>query len=98
MPTNKFTAELWQYPGYAAWYFVTLPKDISDEIKIVTDSGVRRGFGSVKITAQIAASRWETSIFPDKKSESYLLPVKKTVRIAEHIEAGDIIKLEISLQ
>lgn len=98
MPTYKFTAELWQYPGYAAWYFVTLPKEISDEIKIITDSGARRGFGSVKITAQIATSCWKTSIFPDKQSKSYLLPVKKSVRVAENLNAGDTVTVEIALQ
>jgi hypothetical protein len=98
MATYKFSAELWQYPGYAAWYFVTLPKDVSHEIKIITDSGVRRGFGSVKVKAKIGQSSWGTSIFPDKKSNSYLLPVKKAVRIAENVNTSDILTVEIALQ
>ena len=28
-----FSAELWQYDGPSAWYFVSLPPDIADDIR-----------------------------------------------------------------
>ncbi len=98
MPTYTFSAELWQYPGYAAWYFVTLPKDIAKEINAITDGGIRRGFGSVKINAKTKTSTWNTSVFPDKESGSYLLPIKKAVRQADELQTGDTMQLEIRLQ
>ena len=41
--------------------------------------------------ATIGATTWKTSIFPDKKVGSFLLPLKAEVRKAEGIEVGDSI-------
>lgn len=94
--TYRFTTELWEYPGDAAWHFVTLPEDAADEITAVTE-GLRRGFGSVRVEVTIEPSTWTTSIFPDKRSGSFMLPVKKPVRAAAQIEAGDVVDVELSL-
>ncbi|WP_353710403.1 DUF1905 domain-containing protein [Arthrobacter sp. K5] len=79
---------MWLYPGESGWHFITLPVDIADQIR-EESAGFRGGFGSVKVTADIAGHQWQTSIFPDTGSGSYLLPVKRAVRIAAHITAGD---------
>lgn len=89
MYERKFTTELWQYPGHAAWYFMTLPLEVGDEIRLLSSGGIRRGFGSVRVTAQIGLTQWQTSVFPDKNSGSYLLPIKKQVRTVEKLSAGD---------
>ena len=83
-----FTATLWHYPGEAGWHFLTLPEEIAAEIREET-AAFRRGFGSVKITARVSGHNWATSLFPDSRSGSYLLPVKKDVRTAAGLEAGD---------
>jgi len=44
-----------------------------------------RGFGSIKVSARIGKTQWESSIFPDKSSGSYLLPIKKSVRESENL-------------
>lgn len=82
----KFTAEIWKYQGKAAWYFITLPKDESALIKHL--NGTRRGFGSIRVTAQIGKSEWKTSVFPDSKLGAYLLPLKADVRKKEKLEEG----------
>jgi hypothetical protein len=46
------------------------------------------------VRARIGESRWETSVFADKASGCYLLPVKATVRKAEGISTGDKIGVE----
>ena len=74
-----FDAELWLSPGEAGWHFVTLPGELADDIRAQAP-GARRGFGSVRVRATIGATSWETSVFPDTKRESYLLPVKADVR------------------
>jgi hypothetical protein len=43
----------------------------------------------VRVEARIGGTIWRTSIFPDAKSRCYVLPVKKAVRKAQRIEAGD---------
>lgn len=90
-----FEAELWLYPGLAAWHFITLPKEESTQIKAI--SGSRRGWGAVKVNVTIGASTWKTSIFPDKKRDAYLLPVKSEVRLKEKIAVGDKIMVSIYL-
>jgi hypothetical protein len=58
--------------------------------------GKRRGFGSVKVTAQIGDSRWQTSLFP-QKTGGWFLPVKKPVRLAEGLEFGRTVEGELEL-
>ncbi len=89
-----FEAELWLWQGTTgtAWVFLTLPKDISEEIHEVQESlGPRKGFGSVRVEAAVGDTAWRTSVFPDKGSGCYVLPVKKAVRLAEDIEIGDVV-------
>lgn len=101
MANSKFTFEapLWRHEGPAAWHFLTLPKTIAEEIR---DDGAAapRPFGSVPVTAEINSVAWKTSIFADNERESYLLPVKSTVRKSAAIGPGDSVQctLEIDVQ
>jgi hypothetical protein len=83
--TYRFEAPLWKYSGESAWYFITLPFDVADEIDEVAASS-KRGFGSVRVEATIGSSTWNTSLFPDSKAKSFLLPVKKQVRLGENLQ------------
>ena len=91
----SFSAPLWLYSAQSSWHFVTLPAASADEIRFFTSlSGVKRkGFGSVRVQAVSEHMRWKTSLFPDKASQSYLLPIKRAVREAENWQAGDVISL-----
>ncbi len=86
----KMRAKVWLYTGMAGWHFVTLPKKQSAQIR-KTFSRMRRGWGSLPVLATIGETSWRTSIFPDNKSQSYLLPLKADVRKKERMEAGDTI-------
>lgn len=90
-----FEAELWRYEGDAAWYFVTLPADVAAEVR--DHVPVRRGFGSVRVTVEVGASRWQTSLFPDTKTGSFVLPVKAQVRKANDIVEGDRVTVSIAV-
>ncbi len=94
--TYRFDARLWEYPGHAAWHFVTLPQDHADEIKVIAAPSTR-GFGSVRVEAKINETTWKTSIFPDAKSGSYFLPIKKAVRDTCNLSAGDSANITIIL-
>ena len=92
----KFTGALWKYSGESAWHFLTLPADISARIKFLQHG--RRGFGSVRVKATIGQTQFETSVFPDSKSDCYLLPIKASIRKAEKIGHGDQVTCLIELR
>jgi hypothetical protein len=83
----SFSAEVWEHDGPAAWYFVSLPEAVADEVD-ERFGHLAAGFGSLRVTVTIGASTWQTSVFPDRKRRTYLLPVKRAVRSAEGLEAG----------
>ena len=87
--------------GMAPIGFVRIPADaaeaiVSHEFQRRLEMGKRRGFGSVKVTVTLGESRWQTSVFPNKDG-SWFLPVKKPVRVAEGLEYGDTVELELDL-
>lgn len=90
----RFTAPLWQWSGEAAWFFVTVPEQYAEDIREVPR--MPRGFGSVRVRVTIGGSTWSTSVFPDSKRGSFLLPVKKAVRTAEGIDGGD--EVDVALE
>lgn len=93
-----FDAELWVWDARRAdsWTFVSVPAEVSDEIRELTD-GQRRGFGSVRVRVAVGGSRWTTSIFPDSRSNCYVLPVKRAVRKAEGLDTGDVATVTVEL-
>ena len=95
MEDFTFTAELWRWSGDAAWRFVIVPSDLADEIRIV--SGPPRGFGSVRVEVTVGATTWRTSVFPDSTAGTYILPIKKAVRVAEGLEDGDEVAVTLRL-
>ena|SRR5437764_3797262 len=90
------TATLWRHHGAGGWHFVTLPGLLSDEIR-ARNQGGHRPFGSLPVMATIGATTWETSLFPDRAKDAYLLPVKTAVRKAERISDGDSIVATIDV-
>ena len=91
-----FAAKLWEYDGPASWFFVSVPKDVADEIADLTD-GRTGGFGSVRVHVRAGGTRWSTSLFPSKQNATYVLPVKRAVRLAEGLDDGDLVDVEITL-
>jgi hypothetical protein len=49
------------------------------------------------VSARIGATRWQTSIFPDKASSSFLLPLKVEVRKKEQVGEGDVVSIHLEL-
>lgn len=90
----SFVSKLWKYASAkSAWFFVTLPSETADQIRFFYPH--RHGFGSVPVRVSIGESVWKTSVFPDKKTGSFILPIKSEIRKAERIREGD--ELSISL-
>jgi hypothetical protein len=93
----KVKSKVFLYPGMAGWHFVYVPKKQSEEIK-KTFGTPKRGWGSIPVIVTIGKTTWETSIFPDKKSDGYLLPLKSEVRKKEQIFSEDNITFSLSIQ
>lgn len=94
----EFAGELWIWEARRdeSWTFVSLPEDASEEIREVT-SGLRRGFGSVRVRVTLGGSSWTTSIFPDKARAAYVLPIKRAIRTAESLSPGDVTTVSVEL-
>ena len=95
MITVTSLLSIWQGEAGGRWYFITVPDHQSVEIKAHT-FGSRRGFGAVRVQANIDGVTWRTSVFP-LNSGGYLLPVKKDVRRQANIGAGDEVTVELEL-
>jgi hypothetical protein len=94
-PTLEFTARVWLYPGETPWHFITVPTEHADELR-ERATVARRGFGSLKVEATIGKTTWSTSVFPDRASGSYLLPLKRSVREAEGFGEDDPIEVALA--
>jgi hypothetical protein len=92
----EFTGTIWMWKGPAPWYFVTIPTEESRDIKSIS-SAVTYGWGVIPVHVSIGKTQWTTSLFP--KDDLYLVPIKASVRKAEHLDEGDTvtIRLEIHL-
>ncbi len=91
-----------------AWHFACLPRDVAQSIKYMTGGNIpRRGFGSVRVAVAVQpknsahlggqAIMWKTSIFPDSKTNSYLLPIKNAVRKQAQIHHGDEVEFVLNI-
>ena len=109
----RFSAPLWQTGSadgrpdgptdgpalVGAWCFVTVPRELSEEIHdLTTARAPRRGFGSVRVEVTLGGTRWQTSVFPDAGSGCFVLPVKKAVRRQEDLEPGDLVEVMLRIE
>jgi hypothetical protein len=85
-----FTSVIWQHKGQGGWYFVTLPEDLSQEIRNYVKSE-ENGWGRLRATAKIVKREWETSIWFDTKCRCYLLPLKAEIRKSENLHVDNIV-------
>ncbi|MDH5597100.1 MAG: DUF1905 domain-containing protein [Candidatus Peregrinibacteria bacterium] len=89
--TFKTKGELWKWNAEkASWFFITIPKKLSADLKELCEKS--SGWGSIRVEITIGNSSWKTSLFPNKTGE-YILPVKKAIREAENIKEGDLVEI-----
>jgi hypothetical protein len=93
-----FEAKLWIWEARRSdsWTFASLPAEASEEIRELAGGRVG-GFGSLRVRATIGGTSWRTSIFPDGARDCYVLPVKRDVRRAESVRAGDTTTVKVEL-
>jgi hypothetical protein len=94
--TYTFTAVVWEHEGPGAWHFLSLPAEVADEIADST-AGRARGFGSVRVAVRIGRTSWSTSVFPDRRRGTYVLPVKRAVRSAQGLADGTACEVRLEV-
>lgn len=100
MATYKIRSKVVPYPGSpageGAWYFAYV--DAKQAAVIGRKHATKKaGFGSIRVAVTLGKTKWKTSIFPDKQSGAYVLPLKKGVRRAEGIDAGDTVNFTLDI-
>ena len=95
----EVTAHLWTWrsdkPG-TGWHFLTIEGQTAAEIRFAA-LGRTGGFGSIKVEARIGDTSWSTSIFPQRESGGFILPVKAAVRKRERLAEGDAVTVALML-
>ena len=95
MTAVEFDAPLREHDSVGAWCFVTVPEELSDDLLL--SGGPPTAFGSIRVEVGVGGSVWRTSVFPDRRSGCYVLPVRKAVRRAEHLEVGDPVRVRLQV-
>ena len=90
----EFSEKVWQHSSLGGWYFISLPKEMSKEIRNMLRSE-EEGWGRLKAVARIGKTEWKTAIWFDSKNETYLLPLKAEIRRKENIEVEKQIDVAI---
>ena len=96
--TFSVCAPMWEWrpekPGTAAWYFVSVDAQTAAEIRYAA-MGRIGGFGSVRVTAQVGATVWQTSLFPHRESGGFILPMKADVRKRQGLAVGEQVEVRL---
>jgi len=87
-------AVLWRHKSAGGWYFVTIPQEISKEIRDNLQ-WQEEGWGRMKASAIIKEHQWDTAIWFDTRTNSYVLPIKAQIRKKLSLEEGDIIDIRV---
>lgn len=96
--TYRLRAEVVIWPGHqSVWHLIHVDKKRSAEIQ-KKHGMIKRGFGSIPVVAKIGRTSWNTSIFFDKRSGTYILPLNIKVRRAEALAEGDAVSLTVTIR
>lgn len=93
----EFCARAYQYSASAdmsGWTIVSLPSELSAQIR-AHFQWLEEGWGRMKVTAEVGGSAWKTAIWFDTKQNTYLLPLKATIRKKEKILPDQDVKVSI---
>lgn len=87
---------LWGYSDISPWHFVSVPK--KETTQILKDFGkFANGFRSIPISVTIGKTTWNTSMFLDSRTSTYLLPLKAKARKEEEIFNEDIVSFSFRI-
>jgi hypothetical protein len=91
----EFSGKIWVWKGPAPWYFVTVPAELSSEMKAILGI-VSYGWGMIPARVVIGKTEWKTSLWP--KDGRYIVPLKASVREAENLHEGDTVTVRLEVR
>jgi len=92
----RFRAAVWRHGSSGGWVFVSLPADMSAEIRAYLKV-MEQGWGRMNVIADVGSSRWKTSMWFDTKHDTYLLPLRADIRLKENVSVGDVIDVQVQV-
>ena len=90
----EYSAQMWKHNSPGGWYFVSLPKTLSKEIR-ENLKWQEEGWGRMKAFAQIGDLLWESAIWFDTKLDTYILPIKAEIRKKRKLEINQNIEMNL---
>lgn len=95
-----FSGKVWVWQARTGdkpvrWFFVSIEGEAAADIKLAS-LGLTAGFGSLPVRATIGITTWRTSIFPQRETGGWLLPLKAAVRKSTGLEEGR--EVEVTLE
>ena len=91
----EFNGKIWTWRGPAPWYFVTVPAALSHDLQDIMGI-VTYGWGMIPVVVRIGKTEWKTSLWP--KDGRYIVPIKASVREAEHLDEGDKVTVRLEVR
>ena len=77
--------------------FAWMPREMAAEILEGVKAVKKKPGKSVKVTAIVGRTRWDTAIFRDEAEKTYALPLKAAVRDAEQLREGETVEATVIL-
>lgn len=90
----EFSTEMWKHNSPNGWYFVSVPKKMSMEIR-ENLKWQEESWGRMKAFAEIGECKWETAIWFDTKMDTYVLPIKAEIRNKSQLKTNQVIEMNI---
>lgn len=88
-----FTGPVIEWRGPAPYYFVRIPGEESEDIKLAA-KGLEY-WGQVPVVVRIEDTEFTTALFP--KDGGYLLPLKDAVRKSLGVEVDQVLEVELDV-
>jgi hypothetical protein len=87
----EFEGPVMEWRGPAPFYFVAIPEEESEDIKLAA-KGLEY-WGQVPVTVRISGIEFTTALFP--RDGRYLLPLKDVVRKSAGIEVDEVLTVAL---
>lgn len=90
----RFEADIIRFEGPGGWHGVFLPEAAAAEARFF---GRANTVGAIAVQVRIGNTTVRTSLFPDRRRQSYLLPLKASLRKQEGLGEGSRISALVTL-
>ena len=90
-----FTSEVIEWRGPAPFYFSPTPAKYTAEFKAIA-SQKSYGWGVLYANIKLGDEYWKTTLM--QKDGSYLIPVRKVIRLAQNLEVGKKITVTVDFK